>query len=65
MVELLLAWLPLIVIFAILIWFGVGQTRSYQRHVEEVKAVNDELVAINRKMVAELGEIKTILKDRN
>ena len=38
---------------------------TYSEHVAEVKAINDELIALNREAVAELREIKQILKDRN
>ena len=68
MIDFIAAWLtPLLIL---LVFMGAGvliskrQMRSYGKHVAEVKAINDELVAINRKMVAELREIKTILKGR-
>jgi uncharacterized protein YneF (UPF0154 family) len=60
--------LPLIVIFVVLIvvgaWMSKRQMSSYGKHVAEVKAINDEIVKMNREMVAELREIKQILKDR-
>lgn len=64
MIELLAAWLPLVVIMAVVIGFGVKQSRSYQRHVDEVRKINDEILDANRRMVAVLEEIKTLLTDR-
>ena len=49
---------------AVVIGFGVKQSRSYQRHVDEVRKINDEILDANRRMVAVLEEIKTLLTDR-
>jgi hypothetical protein len=68
MIDFISAWLPPVLILLVFLGAGVAlsrrQMKSYGQHVAEVKAINDELIAINRDMVAELREIKTILKDR-
>lgn len=45
-------------------WLSRYQLRSYGKHVAQVEAINNELLTLNRDMVAELREIKAILKDR-
>ena len=62
--ESFFAWLPLIVIFGLLIVLAAYQMRSYGKHVDRVQTINDEILAINREMIAELREIKEILRDR-
>lgn len=62
--DALIAWLPLVVIFLVFIALGSHQMRSYKQHVDQVTDINNELVAINREMISELREIKEILKDR-
>jgi hypothetical protein len=64
MAELIAAWLPIVVIAVV---FGLVMrysAKSYARHVDRVQAINDETLAINREMIAELREIKELLKDR-
>jgi hypothetical protein len=58
------AWLPLGVILLVFGLVGWLSTRSYSRHVAEVNAVNQAIVDTNREMIAELREIKQVLKDR-
>ncbi len=69
MADLVAAWLPVVFVVALFLggawWVSRQQMRSYGQHVAEVKAINDEIVATNRDMIAELREIKQILKDRN
>lgn len=62
--EAFLGWLPLIVIFVLLIVLAVYQMRSYGRHVDRVQTINDEILALNREMIGELRQIKEILRDR-
>ena len=69
MAGFLLDFWPVIIFVLLLLsgilWISRKQMGSYGRHVAEVKAINDEIVAINRQVIAELREIKQILKDRN
>lgn len=65
MAEALIAWLPLIVILGVFLGLGIYQMRKHQGHVDQVTDINNELVAINREMIAELREIKELLRDRN
>ena len=63
----LIAWLPLLVIFAVLAVFmvlAIRQSRSYGRHVDRVHSINDEILTTNREMISELREIKELLRDR-
>ena len=67
--EFVATWAPLILFVAFFVFIASRMSRkqmgAYSEHVAEVKAINDELIALNREMVAELREIKQILKDRN
>jgi len=67
-VELLFAWLPLIVIVIGYLVYARYTQRSYwanyKGHIDRVEAINDRLIASNADIVAELREIKEILKDR-
>ena len=69
MMDIIAAWLPFVVVVSLFLgiglWISKHQMRRYGEHVDQVNAVNDELKAINREMLAELREIKEILKDRN
>lgn len=64
MPEAFLAWLPLIVIAIVFAALMRWSMVSYGRHVTKVESINDELVTINRAMIAELRDIKQLLKDR-
>lgn len=57
--------LPFIVLFAGLFFVMRATNRHYQKHVHEVNTVNQEIADTNREMIAELREIKQLLKDRN
>ena len=67
--EFVATWAPLALFVAFFLFIASRmsrkQTSTYSEHVAEVKAINDELIALNREAVAELREIKQILKDRN
>lgn len=63
MLEALIAWLPFVLIIGVFLWFSVSQMRSYKKHVDRVQTINDEILEINQAMIAELREIKEILKD--
>ncbi len=64
MIELIVAWLPVIVIMAVVIVFGLKQSKAYKTHVDQVMKINDEILAMNRRTVQVLEEIKTLLQDR-
>lgn len=64
MLETLLAWLPLVIIMVAVVFFSRRSMKSYAAHVAHVEKINNELVEINREMIAELREIKQILKDQ-
>lgn len=63
--ETLAAWLPLLVILAVFLFWARAARKQYQRHVDEVNGVNQQIVDTNRDMIAELQEIKQILKDQS
>ena len=65
MSELISAWGPLLVIYILIIAFWIMARRSYQKHVNEVNAVNQAIIDTNKEMIVELREIKKILKDRH
>jgi uncharacterized protein YneF (UPF0154 family) len=52
MIDFISAWLPPVLILLVFLGAGVAlsrrQMKSYGQHVAEVKAINDELIAINR-----------------
>lgn len=62
--EAFLAWLPLLLIIAAVVVMARYQMSSYRKHVDRVEASNGELVTLNREMVAELREIKEVLRER-
>ena len=67
MVEILVAWLPLIVLlgfFGFIFYKSKQQYADYKNHVEKVNSVNQQIVETNREMIAELKEIKNIVRDR-
>lgn len=63
--ETLAAWLPLLVILAVFFFWARTAKKQYQRHIDEVNGVNQQIVDTNRDMIVELQEIKQILKDQN
>ncbi|WP_417579298.1 hypothetical protein [Pelagibacterium sp.] len=64
MSELFAAWLPFIILVVVFVVLSRLAQRSYKKHVDDVNAVNQAIVDTNRGMIAELREIKQILKDR-
>lgn len=63
--ETFAAWLPLLIILIAFFVWARSAKKHYQGHVDEVNAVNQQIVDTNREMIAELKEIKQILKDQN
>ncbi|MEM5502423.1 hypothetical protein WNY59_12585 [Ahrensia kielensis] len=57
--------LPFAVLFGGLFLFLRATNRHYQKHVHEVNSVNQKIADTNREMIAELREIKQLLKDRH
>ena len=64
MVELIAAWLPLAIIIVVVVIMGRLSMKSYSNHVARVEQINQENTALTREMVAELREIKQLLKDQ-
>lgn len=64
MVELVVAWAPLVIIFVLVIVMGRLSMKSYSNHVARVEEINKDLVVMTQEMVAELREIKQLLKDQ-
>ncbi len=64
MIEQVVAWSPLIIVVVAVAITGRMSMKSYSDHVARVEAINQDLVKMNSEMVAELREIKHILKDR-
>ena len=56
--------LPLLLLIGAGVLLSRYQMKSYGKHVDKVEAINNELITLNRDMVAELRQIKEILKDR-
>lgn len=65
MSETLAAWLPLIIILVVFVFWGRAAKKQYQKHIDEVNGVNQQIVDTNREMIAELREIKQVLKDQD
>lgn len=63
--ETLAAWLPLIIILVVFVFWARAAKKQYQKHVDEVNGVNQQIVDTNREMIAELREIKQVLKDQS
>ena len=60
----LIVWLPLVLFLAAFGFFLRRSTRTYYEHVDQVNAVNQAIVDTNKEMIAELREIKDILRDQ-
>ena len=63
--EHIATWLPLIVLLVVFGLWGRSANRRYKLHIDDVNAVNQQIVDTNREMIVELREIKQILKDQN
>lgn len=60
--ESLLAWLPLLVIFLLLVIFARKSNSTYQKHIDEVNAVNQQIVDTNKEMIGVLEDIRDELR---
>ena len=60
--------LPILIGLAVFVLFAFAvsrrQTQAYKTHVSDVMDINNQLLASQQEMVAELREIKSILKER-
>ena len=63
--EAFIAWLPLLVLLGAVWWGYRVSMRRYKEHVDEVNTVNQKIVDTNQEMIAELREIKELLKRRS
>ncbi|MBV6657448.1 MAG: hypothetical protein KI785_06730 [Devosiaceae bacterium] len=57
-------WGPLVLLLVVFLVWGRSAQSKYKQHVDDVNAVNQQIVDTNREMIAELKEIKQILKDQ-
>ena len=64
MVEFIVAWAPLALVIIIMVAMARLSMKSYSRHVARVEEINKDLTALTQEMVAELREIKQLLKDQ-
>ena len=64
MLESLAAWIPLIVILAIFLLFLRYTKRTREKYMGDMQKMNEDVINLNREMVAQLREIKEILRDR-
>lgn len=60
----IIAWLPLILIMGGYLVYARYAQRGYRQHIDRVEAINDRLVDSNSQIIAELRDIKEILRDR-
>ncbi|MEL6437537.1 MAG: hypothetical protein AAFP99_12175 [Pseudomonadota bacterium] len=60
--DVIATWLPLVIIFGAFAFFMRSSMRQYYKHVDEVNAVNQQIVDTNREMLAELKAIKEELR---
>ncbi|MEO1745134.1 MAG: hypothetical protein AAFR13_01245 [Pseudomonadota bacterium] len=60
--DVIATWLPLVIIFGAFAVFMRSSMRQYYKHVDEVNAVNQQIVDTNREMLAELKAIKEELR---
>lgn len=63
--EMIGVWLPFIILIGVVLFLIRAGNRQYRVHVDEVNAVNQQIADTNREMIAELKEIKQILKDQS
>lgn len=64
LIELVVTWLPLVVLLVAWVILMRKGNRQYREHVGEVNKINAEILAANREMLVELREIRKALEDR-
>ena len=62
--ELLFAWIPLVLILLGFVWLARWQTRKYNGHIDDVTTINNEILETNREMITVLKDINQTLKDQ-
>ncbi len=61
-IELIVAWLPLVVLLIAWVFFMRRANRQYKSHVDQVNAINAEIRAVNQDMLVELRAIRAALE---
>ena len=62
--ELIVAWLPLVILLGAWAYYMRFANRHYKAHVAEVNETNAAILAANREMLTELRAIRTALECR-
>jgi len=62
--EQIVIWAPLVLIIIAVVITGRMSMKSYSNHVARVEEINKDISALTQEMVAELREIKQLLKDQ-
>ncbi len=65
MADILAAWLPLLLLIAVVIWLMRRSRRAMDRHVADTEAINNRILEASRETVEELRHIRKILEDRS
>jgi hypothetical protein len=72
MSNLFWAWLPVLLILPVAFLIGARQMREYRGHIQQVSAINTEIIELNRQnreianeQLKVLNEIKSLLQNRN
>lgn len=61
-IELIVAWLPLVVLLIAWVFFMRRANRQYRAHVDQVNSINAEIRAVNQDMLLELRAIRAALE---
>ncbi len=61
-IELIVAWLPLVVLLIAWVFFMRRANRQYRAHVDQVNSINAEIRAVNQDMLVELRAIRAALE---
>ncbi len=61
-IELIVAWLPLVVLLLAWAFFMRRANRQYKAHVDQVNAINAEIRGVNQDMLVELRAIRAALE---
>ena len=65
MADILAAWLPLLLLIAVVIWLMGRSRRAMDRHVADTEAINNRILEASRETVQELRRIRKMLEDRS
>lgn len=61
-IELIVAWLPLVVLMIAWALFMRRANRQYKSHVDQVNSINAEIRGVNQEMLVELRAIRAALE---